>query len=192
LVEHGTKRDGQNFEHRKLDAIGSMVIEPSGLARACRLLSESLGFVCTTNYKWREAPELRRMGGAAKGFDAAYQRWTGHGGFRKLSARPRHHAQNPQAAADFEKGFPPSWTRSRPSSLASVEFATLEWVDWFNNRRRLEPIGKIPAPKPEPKPKPKPKRAIMRNSRSTQWRRDSNQTASGKPGAVHLLFSCGG
>jgi transposase InsO family protein len=25
-----------------------------------------------------------------------------------------------------------------------VEFATLEWVDWFNNRRLLEPIGYIP------------------------------------------------
>ncbi len=24
------------------------------------------------------------------------------------------------------------------------EFATLEWVDWFNNRRLLEPIGDIP------------------------------------------------
>jgi putative transposase len=26
----------------------------------------------------------------------------------------------------------------------AVEFATLEWVDWFNNRRLLEPIGGIP------------------------------------------------
>lgn len=26
----------------------------------------------------------------------------------------------------------------------AVEFATLEWVDWFNNRRLLEPIGEIP------------------------------------------------
>jgi len=29
-------------------------------------------------------------------------------------------------------------------SLEQVEFATLEWVDWFNNRRLLEPIGNIP------------------------------------------------
>ena len=28
-------------------------------------------------------------------------------------------------------------------SLESVEYATLEWVDWFNNRRLLEPIGNI-------------------------------------------------
>ena len=29
-------------------------------------------------------------------------------------------------------------------NLESVEYATLEWVDWFNNRRLLEPIGNIP------------------------------------------------
>jgi transposase InsO family protein len=26
----------------------------------------------------------------------------------------------------------------------AVEYATLEWVDWFNDRRLLEPIGNIP------------------------------------------------
>ena len=29
-------------------------------------------------------------------------------------------------------------------NLEAVEFATLEWVDWFNNRRLLEPIGDVP------------------------------------------------
>jgi putative transposase len=29
-------------------------------------------------------------------------------------------------------------------SFEAVEFATLEWVDWYNNRRLLEPIGSIP------------------------------------------------
>jgi transposase InsO family protein len=29
-------------------------------------------------------------------------------------------------------------------SFEAVEFATLEWVDWFNNRRLLESIGNIP------------------------------------------------
>ena len=29
-------------------------------------------------------------------------------------------------------------------SLEAGEFATLEWVDWFNHRRLLEPIGNIP------------------------------------------------
>lgn len=29
-------------------------------------------------------------------------------------------------------------------TIDDVEYATLEWVDWFNNRRLLEPIGNIP------------------------------------------------
>ena len=29
-------------------------------------------------------------------------------------------------------------------SLEAVEFATLEWVNWFNTRRLLEPIGHVP------------------------------------------------
>ena len=28
--------------------------------------------------------------------------------------------------------------------LEAVEFATLDWVDWFNHRRLFEPIGDIP------------------------------------------------
>jgi transposase InsO family protein len=44
--------------------------------------------------------------------------------------------------------FEADWWGSRGSAQVSklqlVEFATLEWVDWFNNRRLLEPIGNIP------------------------------------------------
>ena len=29
-------------------------------------------------------------------------------------------------------------------TLDAVEYATLEWVDWFNNRRLLESIGHVP------------------------------------------------
>jgi putative transposase len=29
-------------------------------------------------------------------------------------------------------------------NVDAVEFATLEWVDWFNNRRLLEPVGNVP------------------------------------------------
>ena len=36
-------------------------------------------------------------------------------GFRKLSACPRDHAQNPEALEAFKKTFPPSWRRSAPS-----------------------------------------------------------------------------
>ena len=34
--------------------------------------------------------------------------------------------------------------RGRWQSFEAVEFATLTWVDWFNNRRLLQPIGNIP------------------------------------------------
>jgi transposase len=34
-------------------------------------------------------------------------------GYRKLSARPRHHAQAAGAIEDFKKAFPPVWRRSR-------------------------------------------------------------------------------
>ena len=29
-------------------------------------------------------------------------------------------------------------------TMAAVEWETLKWVDWFNNRRLLAPIGYIP------------------------------------------------
>lgn len=35
-------------------------------------------------------------------------------GYRKLSARPRHHAQNEFAVEDFKKASPPNWRRSEP------------------------------------------------------------------------------
>jgi len=34
--------------------------------------------------------------------------------------------------------------RSPRQTFEAVEFVTLEWVDWFNNRRVLEPVGNIP------------------------------------------------
>ena len=36
-------------------------------------------------------------------------------GYRKLSARPRHHSQAEGAIEDFKKAFQPVWTKSRPS-----------------------------------------------------------------------------
>ena len=45
-------------------------------------------------------------------------------------------------------GHPPGWQRENLCrfwrSLDAVGYATLEWVDWHNNRRLLEPIGNIP------------------------------------------------
>ena len=34
--------------------------------------------------------------------------------------------------------------RTPDAPLEAVEFATLEWVDWFNNRRLLSSIGDMP------------------------------------------------
>jgi transposase len=41
-------------------------------------------------------------------------------GYRKLSARPRHHAQAEDAIEDFKKTFQPVWTRLRAKS-ASIQ-----------------------------------------------------------------------
>ena len=62
-------------------------------------------------------------------------------------------------------------------SFEAVEFATLEWVNWFNHRRLLEPIGNIPPAEAEQR--------YYAMLEQPPWRRDSNEIASGKPGAVH-------
>jgi transposase InsO family protein len=36
------------------------------------------------------------------------------------------------------------WLQGPWRNIDEVEYATLEWVDWYNNRRLLEPIGNIP------------------------------------------------
>jgi putative transposase len=36
------------------------------------------------------------------------------------------------------------WRRGPWRSMEAVEYAVLEWVDWYNNRRLMEPIGNIP------------------------------------------------
>jgi transposase InsO family protein len=36
-------------------------------------------------------------------------------------------------------------------SFEAVEYKTLEWVDWFNHQRLLEPIGDIPPAEAEMK-----------------------------------------
>jgi hypothetical protein len=43
----------------------------------------------------------------------------------------------------------PRWLRCTAwctilSTVEAVEFATLAWVEWFNTRRLLEPIGYVP------------------------------------------------
>ena len=40
-------------------------------------------------------------------------------GYRKLSARPRHHAQAAGAIEDFKKAFPPVWKKSRNARVVT-------------------------------------------------------------------------
>ena len=64
-------------------------------------------------------------------------------------------------------------------NLDAVEYATLEWVDWFNHRRLLEPIGNV-------RRRSRRWRTIANGKRQPS-RPDSNETVSGKIGAVHTL-----
>jgi transposase InsO family protein len=36
------------------------------------------------------------------------------------------------------------WARKVKGNLIAVEYATLDWISWFNTKRFLEPIGNIP------------------------------------------------
>ena len=65
--------------------------------------------------------------------------------------------------------------------LEPAEFATLERVDWFNNRRLLEVIGN--------RPPQKQKRGTIANASIRHWPRDSTNTLSGIPRAVHPQWS---
>jgi len=61
--------------------------------------------------------------------------------------------------------------------LEDVEFATLEWVAWYNHRRLLEPLGYLP---------PAEFSRHTMTARPPEMRsRFSRNEVSGKPGAVH-------
>ena len=62
-------------------------------------------------------------------------------------------------------------------TMEAVEFATLGWVDWFNNRRLLEPIGNIPPVEAE-------ETLLRRGGRNRRGDVTKNKIASGNPGAV--------
>ena len=53
--------------------------------------------------------------------------------YRAIWTRLRRSARNIQAEVIRRNG---PW-----KSIDVVEIATLDWVDWYNNRRILEPIG---------------------------------------------------
>ena len=59
--------------------------------------------------------------------------------------------------------------------IDQVEYATLEWVDWFNHRRLLEPIGYVP---------PAAFEAAYGREEAPSTLPDSSNRASGEPGTV--------
>ncbi|MBB4581617.1 transposase InsO family protein [Rhizobium aethiopicum] len=65
-----------------------------------------------------------------------------------------------------------------PKGTDLSRFATLEWDDWFNNRRLLEPIGNIPPTEAEER--------YYAMLDATAMAAQLNQTVSGKAGAVQL------
>ena len=67
-------------------------------------------------------------------------------------------------------------------SFDAVEYATLEWVDWFNNRRLLEPIGNIPPAEAEANYTPTPRESEdppCQTARSGFYRTDDTARLSG-------------
>ncbi len=61
-------------------------------------------------------------------------------------------------------------------SLQTVEYATPEWVDWFNNRRLLGPIGDVP-------PAERERAYYMQEETPAAWL-DSHKSVSGETGVV--------
>ena len=70
-------------------------------------------------------------------------------------------------------------------SLEEVGFKTLEWVDWFNDRRLLKSRGYVP--------RPSTRRCTIGNRRLRLWWPESSNSVSGIPGAIHssLLSAAG-
>ena len=55
-----------------------------------------------------------------------------------------HYTNNYAVDAKYQAEVEVIRRRGPWRGLEDVEFATLEWVHWYNNRRLLEPIGNIP------------------------------------------------
>jgi len=49
-----------------------------------------------------------------------------------------------RARALQNEAHSPPWSVAKSCSCEAGEYATLEWVDWFNHRRLFEPVGNMP------------------------------------------------
>jgi transposase InsO family protein len=86
----------------------------------------------------RAIPRAALHGAARRGRDRAVRRQRR----RLVRQRPRDNALAETVIGLFEAEV--IHRRGPWRGLEAVEFATLEWVDWFNHRRLLEPIGNVP------------------------------------------------
>src|SRR4051794_1521648 len=96
-------------------------------------------------------------------------------GYRKLSARPRHYAQNPEALEAFKKLSPPPWKRSgRASRTALLQNCGGRTRPGSARRTRSPAAGPDGAPGPAP-------RMISGRVRSTSSGRSAPRRARAQP-----------
>jgi transposase len=96
-------------------------------------------------------------------------------GYRKLSARPRHHAQNPEALELFKKVSPPPWRRSGRASRRGLRSNCGGRTRPVSARRtRSRAAGPDGAPAPGP-------RTIRGRARSTSSEQSARNRARAQP-----------
>ncbi len=98
-------------------------------------------------------------------------------GYRKLSARPRHHAKNEAAVAAFKKTSRPVWRRSGRRWAASPWRSGLRTRPGWARRTRSPAAGPNAAPDPQP-PKTRERRRPISSARSVRVK------------AKELVWSC--
>jgi hypothetical protein len=96
-------------------------------------------------YQAELRPNLNRQGAGGPGIVAA-----SHPSATESSSMPwcPDPVSYPHTSGDYNLLMSGGENGSRPgrapTATQAVEYATLEWVDWFNHRRLLEPIGHVP------------------------------------------------
>ena len=108
--------------------------------------------------------------------------------YRKLSARPRHHAKNEAAVAAFKKTSRPAWRRlRRPRPAASRSRSGSPMRPGWDRRTRSRGAGPNAAPAP-PRPKIRGRRQLISSAQSV--RRRGKVLVWCCPAARHRAWCC--
>jgi hypothetical protein len=99
LLEAPASTAGRGTLRRLITGVALSEAEPRAEVSFAQLDQAEAGFAALPRWRQTLGRELRAMG------------------YAKLSPRPRHYAQDPEAADQFKKAFR---TRSRPSGLGSL------------------------------------------------------------------------